>query len=55
MESDDLRCTSDDMDSLHDIVHKRRKGAGEVRVPVEILNKLLFDHADALTLLKRPR
>lgn len=54
MESDKLRCTSDDMDSLHGALHRRRAGSLEVKVPVEILSKLLFDHADALTLLKRP-
>lgn len=49
------RVTSDDMDVLHGALHKVRDGTTQVKVPVETLNKLLLDHQDALTLLKRPR
>jgi hypothetical protein len=49
------RTTSDDMDALHGAMHKVREGTSQVKVPLEILNKLLLDHQDALTLLKRPR
>lgn len=50
-----FKCTSDDMDELHDAVHRVRTGGTKVTVAKETLFKLLTDHADALTLLRRPR
>lgn len=50
-----FKCTSDDMDELHEAVHKVRDGTKKVSVAKETLFKLLTDHAEALTLLRRVR
>lgn len=55
MSAQPFKCTSDDMDELHDAVHRVREGTTKVSVAKETLFKLLTDHAEALTLLRRPR
>ena len=52
--TDVFKCTSDDMDVLHGALHKIREGTSKVSVPADTLQKLLFDHQDALKLLGRP-
>ena len=55
MNAEKFKCTADDMDHLHEAVHKVREGTTKVSVAKDTLFKLLTDHAEALTLLRRPR
>jgi len=55
MNAQQFKCTADDMDELHGAIHKVREGTTKVSVAKDTLFKLLTDHAEALTLLRRPR